>query len=168
MELAGGERHAQLNASMVPWFAVFVCLFIVTYMANPVETSLDDASVGQSYEQFWTNLFREADFLCSPTRDCADSSHHSPAQISLSSAGPKSCNQLRTNKVLSGSVGRAEGCGVLPRPPREFTFVDETMRPTSSKSNVKRSWRRAVQRAIVFGKVKYHGRWIRLKQILQS
>ena len=45
------------------------------------------------------------------------------------------------------------------------SLLNETLRLSSSRPSVKRSWRRAVQRALACGKVRYHGRWIRLKHI---
>ena len=175
---------------MAPCLAVFASLFI-TIMAKSVKTSLDNVSGSQSSEQFWSNLFSEAQFLCKPSRVCEDRGQHPPVQtsstktlywksiaakghdlkkpvtVTSSLVGPKSHLQETndaTFSVLSCPV-RAEGCGVVPRPPREFTVVDETLRLSSSKHCVKRSWRRAVQRAVSFGKVRYHGCWIRLKQI---
>ena len=175
---------------MAPCLAVIVCLFI-TFMAKSVKTSLDIVPGSQSSEQFWSNLFSEAQFLCTPSRAHEDRGQHPPTQTSStktlywnsiaakghdlkkpvtatsSLVGPKSHLQETndaTFSVLSCPV-RAEGCGVVPRPPREFTVVDETLRLSSSRPCVKRSWRRAVQRALVCGKVRYHGRWIRLKHI---
>ena len=131
-----------------------VCTILVVFM--------DDTT-----ENVWTDVYKEvADLLA-------------PLPNKLSQMGPKS-HPLETSHVgdtlgkpvfKPSSPGyvpnnvpvRAEGCGVGPRPPREFTLVDEKLRLSSSKNCAKRSWMRAIRRALVYGKVRYHGCWFRLK-----
>ena len=171
MELAGGGWHAQLNASMVPCLAVFVGLFI-TIMAKSVKTSLDDSLAAQSSEQFWSNLFSEAQFLCTPSRDCEDRSPPYPSiQNNLSLAGPNSCSPLTAtslNHVMWSRVGRAEGSRSSPRQLGEHASSDvcETLRLLQPKPRPsKKSWLRAVRRVLSHGQAQYHGRWFRRSQL---
>ena len=178
--IAGGGRHAQLNASMAPCLAVIVCLVIYAYMTKPVKTSLDSVFAGQSSDQFWKWLSQEATSLCEPTRDCGDSSPHplfttnldanssqTTSFITTSLVGPNSHCQRSTNKVLFNNVGRAEGCRTELQVLREAVEVStaETWKLNSPFAHSKRSWVRAVRKAIAFGKVRYKGQWIRLHRI---
>ena len=186
VELAGGGRHAQLNASMAPCLAVLVCLFI-TIMAKSVKTSLDDVSGSQSSEQFWSNLFFEAQLLCTPSRVCEDRRQYPPTQTSLSLTGPKSCplkpvtvgkvpvrqsfKPFSQGHVPNSCSERAEGSWHQLQCQGELATVSaasETAKPipiTMPPSGRKKSWLRVVRRVAARGSAQYRGKWWTLKQI---
>ena len=149
---------------MAPCLAVIVCLFITT-MAKSVKTSLDDVSGSQSSDQFWSNLFSEAQFLCTPSRVCEDRRQYPPTQTSLGSTGPKSglhgqTNVLQTN-VRADHV-RAEGSVCLLRHTGEPGILSGETRKRHHKLWAhKKSWLRVVRKILAFGQARYRGQWFR-------
>ena len=170
MELAGGGRHAQLNASMVPCLAVFLPVCFLTIMAKSVQTSLDSVPGSQSLDDFWSNIFREAQLLCTPTRDCGDGSPdpltQTSSQTSFSLTGPNSCPQqpVLQQQNRFGNVERAEGYNCLLQQLWESVGVSPSGETPKPSSYHKRSWWRAVKRACRHGKVRYKGRWTKIHE----
>ena len=173
VELVGGGRHAQLNASMVLRLAVFVCLFITT-MAKSVQTSLDGSLASQSFDEFWSFLYREAESLCTPVQGLGDNSSFPPISNHMDknsllpscSVGPNSHSQFYSRLSTTGlsTTVRAEGSQcVLPHCGKSSGSLGESLKHSSSFR--KSSWRRAVWRAAKFGKALYRGRWFRFHSL---
>ena len=123
----------------------------------------------------WPQLLQDVQTLLQPTAleetIFVDSSRNTSSgfhvdEISLKDTclvGPNSHRQYAANKALLNNVGRAEGSVDLLRSTGELAETlfpaDKTPKPSSSH---KRSWRRAVRRAIKHGKCCYRGQWMRL------
>ena len=107
----------------------------------------------------WGRIFAEVQALTQPN---SFSDAESPV-------GPKPHPQPSQTTTVGGSGAvRAEGCGVIPLASRELpghALGGETLRKTSFNAYRKRCWLRAVRRAMTYGKVCYHGFWLRKNQI---
>ena len=149
-------------------------------MAKPVKTNLDDASGSQSFEQFWSNIFSEAQFLCTPSRVCDDRRQYPSTPTSLSSTGPKSSLHGQTNVFQTNCFAdhvRAEGSVCKLRhtgessghPASVVSPVDEMTKPILPRhSKRKKSWLRVVRRVARYGSARYRGKWWTSNQVPAS
>ena len=98
----------------------------------------------------WTQIIASAEELCAST-------------IDESQQGPKSLpSREHMIDVARLILRRAEGCAFSPSQARESISVDENRRDPLRK----RSWRRAVRRAIKYGTCRYRGQWLKKSQVL--